>query len=435
MTGASPGAQARAPLSAKSRRLSQASFGSRVPETFHNHTVAHVPQPWWLLRFCQGDPNGLGHHQPPFTALQEAQAFVRSPLGSVWLSPRVPEPRWPEGSRLVSGQTPAPGILIPGSSTAPSRCPWPGLEDPHRELLSFPWPRASRQALPRRPPATHGQRAKGVQEPFLGAPTSWVSLTKTQRAPLMPTTGEPRRQPPEVTGNTWDPDRLSLRCSLRPAQTPDPQLRDPNSAGALDQAALATLCPHTQRQKLASLGVPSMVCETPGCEWSGPGAFVCWLRLGGGGELHQPWPHQPEGPSPKRQRTCGVSHRLPMVRLTEACWVLGGFTAGSSRHGSAGGSGGGRGGAPTRQKSPITSLRPGWGGPAQQGGQKAHHQLQELSGTQTTPTGQGSQDHPSCPLSHGHASQPPRPLETPPTSQGSVLCPQRDTAGAPALRE
>lgn len=186
-------------------------------------------------------------------------------------------------------------------------------------------------------PATHGQRAKGVQEPFLGAPTSWVSLTKTQRAPLMPTTGEPRRQPPEVTGNTWDPDRLSPRCSLRPAQTPDPQLRDPNSAGALDRAALATLCPHMQRQKLASLGVPSMVCETLGCEWSSPGVFVCWLRLGGGGELHQPWPHQPEGPSPKRQRTCGVSHRLPTVRLTEACWVLGGFTAGSSRHGSAGG--------------------------------------------------------------------------------------------------
>ena len=50
-------------------------------------------------------------------------------------------------------------------------------------------------------------------------------------------------------------------------------------------------------------------------------------------------------------------------------------------------------GAPTRQKSPILSLRPGWVGPAQQGGQKAHHQLQELSSTQTTPTGQGSQDH------------------------------------------
>ena len=86
-------------------------------------------------------------------------------------------------------------------------------------------------------------------------------------------------------------------------------------------------------------------------------------------------------------------------------------------------------GAPTRQKSPILSLRPGWVGPAQQGGQKAHHQLQELSSTQTTPTGQGSQDHPSCPLSHGHAHQPP------PTGQGSVLCPQRDTAGAQALRK
>lgn len=168
VTGASPGAQARAPLSAKSRRLSQASFGSRVPETFHNHTVAHVSQPWWLLRFCQGDPNGLGHHQPPFTALQEAQAFVRSPLGSVWLSPHVPEPRWPEGSRLVSAQTPAPGILIPGSSTAPSRCPWPGLEDPHRELLSFPWPRASRQAPPRRPPPPTGRGPRGCRSP------SWV---------------------------------------------------------------------------------------------------------------------------------------------------------------------------------------------------------------------------------------------------------------------
>ena len=87
-------------------------------------------------------------------------------------------------------------------------------------------------------------------------------------------------------------------------------------------------------------------------------------------------------------------------------------------------------GAPTRQKSPITSLRPGWAGPAQRGGQKAHHQLQELPSTQTTPTGQGSQDHPSCPLSHGHACRPPRPRETPPAGQGSSLCTQRHRAEA-----
>jgi len=96
-------------------------------------------------------------------------------------------------------------------------------------------------------------------------------------------------------------------------------------------------------------------------------------------------------------------------------------------------------GAPTRQKSPITSLRPGWVGPAQQGGQKAHHQLQELSSTQTTRTGQGSQDHPSCPLSHGQPpSTPVNPQghgKPPPAGQGSVLCPQRDTAGARALRK
>lgn len=46
------------------------------------------------------------------------------------------------------------------------------------------------------------------------------------------------------------------------------------------------------------------------------------------------WPHQPEGPSPERWRMCGVSHRLPVVRLTEACWVLGGITAGGSARGS-----------------------------------------------------------------------------------------------------
>lgn len=134
-------------------------------------TVARVPQPWWLQQFCQGDPNGLSHHQPPFTALQEGQAFVWFPLGSVWLSPRTPEPRWPEGGCHVSGQTPAcPWYLIPGSSTAPPRCPWPGLEDPRRELLSFPWPRASRQVLPRRPPATHGAEGQGGAGALPGCP-------------------------------------------------------------------------------------------------------------------------------------------------------------------------------------------------------------------------------------------------------------------------
>lgn len=216
----------------------------------------------------------------------------------------------------------------------------------------------------------------------------------------MPTTGEPRRQPPEVTGNTWDPNRLSPRCSLRPAQTPDPQLRDPNSAGALDRAALATLCPHMQRQKLASLGVPSMVCETLGCEWSGPGAFVCWLRLGGGGELHQPWPHQPEGPSPKRQRTCGVSHRLPTVRLTEACWVLGGFTAGSSRHGSVGGSGGGAGWSPHQAKEPhhISETRVGGSSPARR--------------TKGPPPTPGTFRHPDRPHRPGEPGPPLPPTES-----------------------
>ena len=130
-----------------------------------------------------------------------------------------------------------------------------------------------------------GQRAKGVQWPFLGAPTSWVSITKTRWAPLIPATGEPRRQPPEAMGNTWDPDYLSPCCSVWPAQTPNPQLRGPNTAGAPDWGALATLCPHVQRQKLAPLGVLSMVCETLTCVWSSPGAFAShWGRL-----LAQAW--------------------------------------------------------------------------------------------------------------------------------------------------
>lgn len=48
---------------------------------------------------------------------------------------------------------------------------------------------------------------------------------------------------------------------------------------------LATLCPHVQRQKLAPLGVLSMVCETRTCVWSGPGAFAShWGHL-----LAQAW--------------------------------------------------------------------------------------------------------------------------------------------------
>lgn len=95
-------------------------------------------------------------------------------------------------------------------------------------------------------------------------------------------------------------------------------------------------------------------------------------------------------------------------------------------------------GAPTRQKSPITSLRPGWVGPAQQGGQKAHHQLQELSSTQTTRTGQGSQDHPSCPWSWStpvNAGQPPRPRETPARRPGVRPVPPEGHSRSPGAQE
>lgn len=78
-------------------------------------------------------------------------------------------------------------------------------------------------------------------------------------------------------------------------------------------------------------------------------------------------------------------------------------------------------GNPTRQKSPITSLRPGREGPAQQGGQKAHHQLQELPSTQTTPHRPGEPGPPLLPtesrtcLSTPKASGNPRPPARGPT--------------------
>ena len=98
---------------------------------------------------------------------------------------------------------PAPGILIPGSSTAPPRCLWPGLEDPHRELLSFPWPRASRQVLPRRPPATHGAEGQGGAGALPGCPhilgqhheaTVGSSYSNNRRTQTPATRGH---------GNTW----------------------------------------------------------------------------------------------------------------------------------------------------------------------------------------------------------------------------------------
>ena len=144
---------------------------------------------------------------------------------------------------------------------------------------------------------------------------------------------------------------------------------------------------------------------------------VCWLRLGGGGELHQPWPHQPEGPSPKRQSTWRVSHRLPMVRLTEACWGLGGITAGGSRHGSAGGGVRGGGWSPHQAEEPyhISETRVGGSGPARR--------------TKSPPPTPGTFQHPDNPHWPGepgppllpteswstpvNAGQPPRPRETP----------------------
>lgn len=208
-------------LSQQSRgRLSQASFGSRVPETFTTTQWPTCLNPGGCyVGFAKGTPMEFGHHQPTLHGSAGSAGACPVPSGSVWLSPHVPEPAglWWQPSRVSTN--PAPWYSDSWLFNCPFEVPLarPGRPCEGTAQLPLATCPAGRPGDPRHPRA-EGQGGAGA----LPVPPHPGSASPRHSGLLLCQQQEnPDAQPPEVTG-TWDPDRLSLRCAcgLPRPQTP-----------------------------------------------------------------------------------------------------------------------------------------------------------------------------------------------------------------------
>ena len=270
-------------------------LGSRVPETsFHDHTVARGPHPWWLQQLCRGNPSGLGHQVPASRPLQlwrKGRQLSGPHLALCgrpsWLSPSTPESRWLEGGRHTSGQTPALGIRAPWplhSLPAPrpplSWRPWPGLADPAGNCSASHDHVAPGGCRPG--PLGHPQGWRGACRPFLDAPPIPGPVSASRKLSRLTVFG--KQETPDASHSRslvrpGTPSCLSPSWCVQPAQGmevgPPPTRGNPDTAEAPDWGALATLCPHLCLNREACYpGVPSRACENRTCLLSSPGAFA-----------------------------------------------------------------------------------------------------------------------------------------------------------------